>query len=178
MSSNTPEESVGASRSFTQPLELIVISRGRWCRARRCFSRGCVALVTMILLAVAVPAAFGLSHSTMTDDSMSGSMGRGSVVFTKPRLVMDLEVGDVITYRLPPGPDGAEGRQITRRIADIRAGEIWTSSDRTGAIDPWTIGPGKAMQERAVIDLPYLGHVYDAVGNGADLVRRAFSVLL
>lgn len=177
MSSNTPEESVRASRSFTQPLELIVISRGRWRRARRWFSRGCVALLALILLAFSVPAAFGLSHSTMADDAMSGSMGRGSVVFTKPCPVADLAIGDVITYRLPPDVDGAEGRQITRRIADIRAGEIWTSSDRTGAIDPWTIGSGKAMQERAVGDVPYLGYLYDASSDGADLLRRAFSGL-
>lgn len=165
-------------RSPVEPLELIVSSRRRWRVVVRWLSRGCTGLVAVIVLAVAVPAAFGLSHSTMTDDSMSGSMGRGSVVFTKPRPVMDLEVGDVITYRLPPGPDGAEGRQITRRIAGIEHGEIWTSSDRTGAVDPWTIGPGKATQARAVIDLPYLGHLYDAVGNGADLVRRAFSGFL
>ena len=37
----------------------------------------------------------------MTDDAMSGTMGRGSAVFTKPLPVADLEIGDVITYPVP-----------------------------------------------------------------------------
>lgn len=64
---------------------------------------------------------------------MGGSINRGSVVFTRPLLVADLEIGDVVTY---PDPTASQGTLITRRIVDIRAGEIWTSSDRTGAIDP------------------------------------------
>lgn len=177
MSSTAPEENDGAHRTPSQPLELVVSPRRRGRGAVRWLSRVFVTLFTLIVLAVAVPSAFGLSHSTMTDDSMSGSMDQGSVVFTKPRSVMDLQIGDVITYRLPSVVDGGEGQQITRRIADIELGEIWTSSDRTGAVDPWTITPGEATQERAVADVPYLGYLYDAVGGGADLARKVFSVL-
>lgn len=177
MSSTAPEENDGAHRRPSQPLELIVSPRRRGRHAWRWSGRVLVSLFTLTVLAIAVPAAFGLSSSTMADDSMSGSMGRGSAVFTKPESVMELEIGDVITYRLPAGVDGAEGRQITRRIADIHAGQIWTSSDRTGAVDPWTISPGEATQDRVVGDLPYLGYVYDAASGGTDLVRRAFSAM-
>lgn len=101
-------------------------------------------------------------------------MKRGSVVFTKPRLVADLEIGDVITY---PLPSGSKSTLITRRIVDIKAGEIWTSSDRTGAVDPWTIRPGEPSQARAVVDLPYAGYAYDALTNGTERLRHAFSFL-
>jgi signal peptidase I len=149
----TPAESV----------ELAVCSRRRPHRARRWALRSVVGLGAFLALANLLPLAFGLTRYTVTDDAMSGTIDRGSLVFAKSLPVVDLEVGDVITYAHP----ATSGELVTRRIADIDGGVIWTRSDRTGAIDPWTLSIDRATQQRAVADIPYAGYVYDAVANGA-----------
>ena len=130
-------------------------------------------VLALLALAVVLPPAFGLSHHTVTDDAMSGTLERGSVVFARPRPVADLEIGDVITYPHPAKP----GELITRRIAYIEAGAIWTSSDRAGALDPWTLTLDQATQARAVADIPYAGYVYDALASGHRLLRLTVSWL-
>ena len=151
----------------TESLELTVCSRRR---SRRWLRRAAGGVLALLVLAFVLPPAFGLSHSTVTDDAMSGTIERGSVVFAKARPVADLEIGDVITYPHPAKP----GELVTRRIAAIDAGMIWTSSDSTGALDPWTLPLDQATQALAVIDIPYAGYVYDALTGGA---RRLWQVL-
>lgn len=129
-------------------------------------------VLAFLVLALVLPPAFGLSHYTVTDDAMSGSMGRGAVVFAQALPVADLEVGDVVIY-----PHPKTGVSITRRIAAIDAGVTWTRSDRTGALDPWTLTLDQATQARAVAAVPYVGYVYDALASGARLLRRTFSGL-
>jgi len=130
-------------------------------------------VLAFLVLAVVLPPAFGLSHHTVTDDAMSGTLERGSVVFVKPLPVADLEIGDVITYPHP----ARSGELITRRIAFIEAGVIWTSSDSTGALDPWHLTLDRATQARAVADVPYAGYAYDALASGHRLLRRTVSRL-
>lgn len=127
--------------------------------------------MAFVALAFVLPPAFGLSRHTMTDDAMSGTMGRGSVVFAKSQPVSDLEIGDIITYLVP----AESGEQlVTRRIFDIQSGVIWTSRDSTGEIDPWTLSFDQMTQERAVVDIPYAGYVYDAVSRA---VKKAWNLL-
>jgi signal peptidase len=125
-----------------------------------------------LVLALALPPAFGLSHHTVTDDAMSGTMQRGSVVFAKSLPVADLEIGDVVIY-----PHPKSGEPITRRIAAIDGGVTWTRGDSTGALDPWTLTLDQATQARAVAAVPYAGYVYDALASGSKLLRRALSGL-
>jgi signal peptidase len=130
-------------------------------------------VLALLVLAFVLPPAFGLSHSTVTDDAMSGTMERGSVVFAKPRPVADLEVGDVITYPNPSKP----GELVTRRIAAIDAGVIWTSGDSTGALDPWTYPLDEATQALAVMDIPYAGYAYGALSGGTNRVWQVLAEL-
>lgn len=149
-------------------LELPVCSRRRARRARRVIASTAGGLVLVVVLAFILPAALGLTRHTVTDDAMSGTVERGSVVFTESLPLADLEVGDVIAYR----PPSTSGELITRRVADIDRGLIWTSSDSTGAIDPWTISADGSTQRRAVVDIPYVGHAYDALIAGASSLWR------
>jgi signal peptidase len=159
----------GSSLRLTQSLELTVRSRRR---SRRWMLNAAGGVLAFLVLAFVLPPAFGLSHHTVTDDAMSGTMGRGSVVFAKSLPVADLEIGDVIIYRHPKS-----GELITRRIAAIDAGMTWTRSDSTGALDPWTLTLDQATQARAVADIPYAGYAYDAVASGARLLRWTVSWL-
>lgn len=146
-----------------EPLQLEVCSRRRSRLVRRWALRVVGGLVAFLAVAFVLPPAFGLSRHTITDDAMSGTMERGSAVFAKSQPVGDLEIGDVISYRVP-SDTGEE--LVTRRIFDIKQGVIWTSRDSTGEIDPWTLSSSQLTQERAVVDIPYAGYVYDAVSRG------------
>ena len=154
-------------------LELPVCSRRRSRRARRWATSIAGGLGALAMVAFVVPAAFGLSRYTVTDDAMGGTMHRGAAVFAKSLPVADLEIGDVITYP-SPGPGGV---LVTRRIADIRAGVIWTRSDSTGVVDPWTVTLERSTQARAVVSIPYAGYAYDAIDGGARRLWRTVSGL-
>lgn len=152
-------------------LELTVCSRRRPRRAQRLLLKAACGGAAVLVLALALPSALGLSHTTVTDDAMSGSMKRGAAVFSEPMPAVDLEIGDVITY---PVPTSAGDELVTRRIADIEDGVAWTKSDSTGLIDPWTVPLDETTQSRAVVGVPYAGYVYDAVSRGA---RRLWDLL-
>lgn len=125
--------------------------------------------MAFLALAFVLPPAFGLSRHTITDDSMSGTIERGSVVFAKSRPVSDLEIGDIIIYRHPSADD-----IVTRRIHDIGSGLIFTRRDSTGEIDPWTLSFDQMTQEQAVVDIPFAGYVYDAVSRPVTRVWHLF----
>lgn len=152
-------------------LELTVCSRRR---SRRWIFNVAGGLLALLVLAFVLPPAFGLSRCTVSDDAMSGTMERGSAVFSKSLPVADLEIGDVITY---PSPSTSGPELVTRRIAGIEAGVIWTRSDSTGALDPWTLTPEQSTQARAVADVPYVGYAYDAVSGSARVLWRSVSEL-
>lgn len=169
MPSLSLREQEGSALRPTGSLELTVCSRRR---SRRWMLQAASGVLAFLVLALVLPPAFGLSHHTVTDDAMSGTMDRGSVVFAKSQPVADLEIGDVIVY-----PHPTSGELITRRIAAIEAGVIWTRGDGTGALDPWTLTLDRPTQARAVAHVPYAGHVYDALAGGSRLLRWTVSRL-
>jgi hypothetical protein len=149
-------------------LELTVCSRRRRRRAQRLLFKVAAGCLAVLALALALPSALGLSHSTVTDDAMSGWMERGAAVYSEPMPAADLKVGDVITY---PVPTSSGERTVTRRIVDIEDGVAWTRGDATGAIDPWTVALDETTQSRVVLGVPYVGYLHDAVPRGARRLR-------
>ncbi len=80
----------------------------------------------------------------------------------------DLRVGDVITYRPPPGA-GPE-HLITHRIAWIGrdasgARQFRTRGDANPVDDPWTFRLDGAEQARARVAIPWVGHALTALGR-------------
>ena len=98
---------------------------------------------------------------------MSGTYDRGAIVFAKPVPVGDLHVGDVITYRPPPGTGVRE--LVTHRVVWIgRDGRgeraFRTKGDANATADPWRFTLHHRTQARAVFGLPWLGYVPAAFG--------------
>ena len=89
-----------------------------------------------VVLLVLLPFVLGLDRYVITDSSMDGSMGRGSVVLAREVPPTDLRVGDVISFT-PPGQPGAD--RVTRRIVAIDHGVATTQGDATGRPDPWSL---------------------------------------
>ncbi|QBR93738.1 hypothetical protein [Nocardioides euryhalodurans] len=114
-------------------------------------------LVTILMaVGLLVPAALGLSQDPVADDTMAGSLDRGSLVFGRPvRAVEGLAVGDVISFRAPP-PGSRE--MVTRRVVAIDGGQVWTRGDAVLDPDPWVLQGNTAEPVRVVFALPLAGY--------------------
>ena len=117
----------------------------------------CLVAIFAALLFI-IPAAFGLQRYVITGTSMSGSIDRGSVIFSEVVPVTDLEVGDVITYQ-PPSETGID-HLVTHRIVAIEDDQFRTKGDAVPEADPWTFELESASQARAEYDIPYVGWIF------------------
>lgn len=128
------------------------------------------ALVAGLLLGalMLVPTALGYGRYVVTGGSMSGAYPRGSLVFDEEVPTASLRVGDVITYRPPPGV-AARGL-VTHRIvwtgrASDGARAFRTKGDANAAPDPWRFELRERTQAKAVFSVPFLGWPFAALAE-------------
>ena len=135
-------------------------------RTGRVASWAALALVTVLVALVALPAALGMRRYVIVSGSMTGTYDRGSLVFDEVVTTTGLRAGDVITYR-PPPEAGVD--VITHRIASIRTLEgmrvFRTKGDANAAADPWSFQLTGARQARVRWSLPYAGFAFSALGD-------------
>ena len=117
-----------------------------------------VAVLAPVTLLVVLPTLFSLERYVITSDSMGSSIGRGSVAFERIVPVSDLEVGDVITYPVPPGY-GEDGL-VTHRIISMGHGFVRTQGDANPRPDPWPVPMPGPTQERVAFHVPFLGYPF------------------
>lgn len=127
-------------------------------------------LVAVVLgcAAYVAPGLFGYERYVITGGSMSGTFEKGSLAFEKRVPVVDLEVGDVITY-LPPADSGVS-TLVTHRLTSIEPGEggalvMRTQGDANPDPDPWEFSLTSPTQPVVVRTVPHLGHVFIALAN-------------
>jgi signal peptidase I len=136
-------------------------------RTGRLASWAALALVTVLVALVALPAALGMRRYVIVSGSMTGTYDRGSLVFDEVARTADLRAGDVITYR-PPPPSGVD-HVITHRIASIRTVHgmrvFRTKGDANAAADPWSFRLAGAHQARVRWSLPYAGFAFAALAD-------------
>jgi signal peptidase len=134
---------------------------------RRLVRIGTTALLAVAVLAglgLVVPALFGYERYVIVSGSMSGTYDRGALVFDEVVPVRELRVGDVITYRPPPG-SGPSGL-VTHRIVTIDPdGRFRTKGDANPTVDPWTFRLTGERQARVVAGVPYAGHALAALSD-------------
>ncbi len=121
-------------------------------------------LVTLTLGAITyvVPSFLGYERYVITGGSMTGTIDKGSIVFSKNTPAADLKVGDVITY-LPPASSGVS-TLVTHRILSMEPGENGTTVFRTQGDanpdpDPWTfslVGSEQPVVQHAVPKVGWL----------------------
>ncbi len=120
--------------------------------ARVLLAIGVFAPVTFLALA---PTMFGLERYVIGNDSMDGSIGRGSVVLVRRVPISDLRVGDVITYDPPPSAD-VDGL-LTHRVIWIDGTHLQTQGDAEVGPDPWLVPLDEPVMQRVVVAIPYVG---------------------
>ena len=119
--------------------------------ARRIGSTLCALLIAAGILFGAFlvgPALMGWERYVIVSGSMTGTYDRGSLVFDEVVPTKSLRVGDVITYKPPPGsgPKGLVTHRLVKIGHDKKTGKTYyrTKGDANPAKDPWTFTlPGK-----------------------------------
>jgi signal peptidase len=117
---------------------------------------------------LALSALMGWQRYVIVSGSMTGTYDRGSLVLDDVVPVADLETGDVITYKPPPGA-GPEGL-VTHRIVSISSGKegqrvFRTKGDANEAADPWTFVLASGRQARVRASIPYAGFAVAALSR-------------
>lgn len=95
---------------------------------------------------------------TVLTDSMRPTMPAGSVAVQTPMPVSEVEVGDVITYRIPV----EDQRIVTHRVVEVlEAGPkpvVVTQGDAVEQPDPWSARLEGPVVWRTEVGVPYLGY--------------------
>ena len=139
----------------------------------------CVAAVTIVVAAIAVPALLGLQRYVITGGSMPGTIDKGSVVYSQLTPTAQLKVGDIITFQ-PPGFTTL----VTHRIIAIARGRdgrrvFNTKGDFNTAADPWSINLVQPQQARCVFHVPYIGYFLAALAvRGVRMVLIGLPALI
>lgn len=122
---------------------------------RRRFRLALLVLVPLMLMLL-VPPALGLDRFVVTDDSMDGTLAKGSVALVRAAPTGDLEPGDVITFDRPGPQEGP----VTRRIVSIDGSSAVTRGDALGSVDPWTLELTEGTYPRLLFGVPWVGYPF------------------
>jgi hypothetical protein len=135
-------------------------------------------LVPVVLLVV-LPTVLGLDRNVVSDRSMDGALGRGSVVLAREVGPTDLAVGDVITFR-PPGAGSDE--RVTRRIVAIEGDVATTRADNAdSAGSSSTIRLQLSRDDtyaRVWLGVPWIGYPFVLDGGWLLLAAAALAALV
>ena len=134
-----------------------------------------ILVLTPVVLLVLLPAVLGLQRYVVTDRSMDGSLGRGSVLLAREVPTADLEVGDVITFR---PADGSSDERVTRRIVAIKDGVATTEADTTGSQDQLAVPLTGSSYSRVWLGVPYIGYPFVMDGGWVLLAAAALAALV
>jgi signal peptidase I len=125
---------------------------------------GCAAALVFVLLAILLPGLLGLQRFVITGGSMTGTIPKGAIIYSKVVPVGSLRVGDIITFT-PPGM----GEAVTHRIIAVEQGPdgktaYRTKGDFNQAPDPWNpVTLNEPEQARYVFQVPLLGYLLAAL---------------
>lgn len=128
------------------------------------FATACLIVTAVFVAAVIVlPSALGLQRFVITGGSMTGAIGKGSVIYSRVTPVAELKVGDIITF-VPPGL----ADPVTHRIRTITPGTdgafvFQTKGDFNAEPDPWRATFVQSSVARYQYHIPYAGYALAAL---------------
>jgi signal peptidase I len=123
----------------------------------------CVSALLLVAIVIVVPAILGLQRYVITGGSMTGTIAKGSVIYSRLTPVAQLKVGDIITF-YPPG----YLQPVTHRIIAIEPAadgrpSFRTKGDFNAVADPWKINLVEPRQARYAFQIPYVGYALGAL---------------
>lgn len=119
--------------------------------------------IGVALLLIVIPVLFGYERYVITGGSMEPTIHKGSVAFDKVVPVVDLRVGDVITF-VPPESSAPVTHRIIAATPDEHGRPVFeTQGDANEYADPWEVSLPGQTQARYSFQIPYLGYLLAAL---------------
>jgi signal peptidase len=123
------------------------------------FTAVIVVSLAIVAIVVVMPVTLGYQRYVITGGSMTGTIPKGALIFSKNVPVKSLKVGDIITY-LPPGTHKAITHRIIATSYDAKKNRVFqTKGDFNKAADPWKFTLDRPEQAVYRFAIPYLGYV-------------------
>ncbi|GAB7193469.1 hypothetical protein NUM3379_41790 [Kineococcus sp. NUM-3379] len=120
-------------------------------------------LALLVLAVLAAPAAAGVRVYVDRSESMAPAVRAGDLVVTRPVVVRDLRVGDVVT-----APVGEGGTNITHRVVAVRPDgdryRVTTKGDANASGEDWSEAGG-ARVGVSVAHVPWAGYAVAYLGS-------------
>ncbi|NJE30015.1 signal peptidase I [Thermococcus sp. 18S1] len=118
-------------------------------------------LFAFVVVIVVLHFVFGFQYVVILTDSMKPDINPNDLVITKPVSSKDIQIGDVILYRIEIGNSTY---QIAHRIVGIKldptSGYYYiTKGDNRNYTDPWKVYP-KQVIGRVVLVIPMIGVIW------------------
>ncbi|MGO4250608.1 signal peptidase I [Paenarthrobacter sp. RAF54_2] len=127
------------------------------------FSMLAMAALVFLFLAIG-PRILGYQTSTMLTGSMAPLINPGDVVVTVPTPIVDLKVGDIITYHIPVEDQRVETHRITEITATADGSvAVQTKGDANNGIDPWIATLQGKTVDKQIATIPYVGNAIRAL---------------
>ncbi|MGE3857476.1 MAG: signal peptidase I [Dehalococcoidia bacterium] len=173
--------SVG-SDSLLAGLGRTLRARETWRVASRQLLMVVSALVTLSVLAAAVPTFFGMDSFIIDGGSMRPAVPAGALVVAKRVDPAAVQPGDIITFRHSTSPDTPVTHRVVKvlREADGTT-NLLTKGDANSTADPEPVATDLPVS-RMVYSLPYAGYVLEfsrtTAGKGTLIVVPALLLLL
>jgi len=121
-------------------------------------------IIVSLALACAVlfPGLMGLQRYVIVGGSMTGTIPKGSIVYSRIVPVEQLKSGDIVTF-VPPGYTAP----VTHRIVGVTTGTdgsriFQTKGDFNKVADPWKVNFVESSVARYAFHIPYLGYALAA----------------
>jgi signal peptidase I len=109
-----------------------------------------------LVVAVTIPAAFGMRPMTVLTGSMRPTIQPGDMVVDERISPSQVRVGDIVTFQEPHGT-----RTITHRVRDITISEgqahVTTRGDANDTVEKWQV-PVTGNVGRVVYQVPKIGY--------------------
>jgi signal peptidase I len=124
----------------------------------------CAAGLLFVVFTILVPAVLGLQRYVITGGSMTGTIPKGAVIYSKITPVEELKVGDIITFHPPGGSVAVTHRIIAVEPAPNGEPAFRTKGDFNETTDPWNpISLREPSQARYVFQIPLYGYLLAAL---------------
>jgi len=159
-----------AGRTETEPVTRRDLIRAAVQAAQLVVLLTAVAAIAGTIGLIAVPRVLGWQGAVVVSGSMEPALQTGSVAFIERTPAEDVEVGDVLTYRVIKN-DGPV--MITHRVVEIvtetsGARQFRTKGDANGVIDAALISEDQVVGT-VEWDVPYLGRIVEKLRNHSNL---------
>lgn len=118
----------------------------------------CLGAMVIAIGALFLPTSLGFKRYVITGGSMTGTISKGSVIYSRLVPTGDLKPGDILTF-VPPGFADPVTHRITSISRDAHGHLVFaTKGDFNPSEDPWRLRLVDPEQARYSFHIPYLGY--------------------